>query len=505
MPRRKSAGSLQDVCLRFIAKNLLYWTEHYEEYYLGQGVYRFVLGPFNQLNSQLSEDLLTFLVKQQQLSRSALHLLLYGGALQNLDLSSCSRIVNDEVVRIVTSSCKMLQVLNLSYCKRVTSAGFIAIATSLPQLSTLNATKTNLRGLAAQSVFKYCCRLKDLSLKHCHIGDQDIMVLCEVAPNQLSGTQLKRLDISYTLITERGVRAILQGMPELQILQYPSLLTCLFDSHESETGCLDPVLKHSECFQLRSLQCEDFMSVCNGMLQAIPDLCPHVTQLDLRFAGGFDNEGLFHLAQLHNLKDLQLCCEESENITFRCGIMPVLLEIGHNLKVLSLQDIGGLDPAMVCQLCPNLRKLFLLMMKEGKVFSSLGGIPNNSKLQPMTGLIELDFWCQNGDISLSEEALGLLLTNCIALESLGLIRIDTLTDNVLRSVLRKNSFSNLKQLSVHECHCITQETLSELLSATSNQLEFVKLINCLQITRKDYETWEKTAKRENFNIKLEWK
>ncbi|XP_022110459.1 EIN3-binding F-box protein 1-like isoform X2 [Acanthaster planci] len=357
MPRRKSAGSLQDVCLRFIAKNLLYWTEHYEEYYLGQGVYRFVLGPFNQLNSQLSEDLLTFLVKQQQLSRSALHLLLYGGALQNLDLSSCSRIVNDEVVRIVTSSCK----------------------------------------------------------------------------------------------------------------------------------------------------CEDFMSVCNGMLQAIPDLCPHVTQLDLRFAGGFDNEGLFHLAQLHNLKDLQLCCEESENITFRCGIMPVLLEIGHNLKVLSLQDIGGLDPAMVCQLCPNLRKLFLLMMKEGKVFSSLGGIPNNSKLQPMTGLIELDFWCQNGDISLSEEALGLLLTNCIALESLGLIRIDTLTDNVLRSVLRKNSFSNLKQLSVHECHCITQETLSELLSATSNQLEFVKLINCLQITRKDYETWEKTAKRENFNIKLEWK
>ncbi|XP_038070991.1 EIN3-binding F-box protein 2-like [Patiria miniata] len=502
MPQRKSPGSLHNVCLQFIAKNVTYWTEHYEEYHLGQAVYRFVLGPFNQLNSQLSEDLLAILVKHQRLSRSALHLLLYGGALRQLDLSSCNRIVNDEVIGIVASSCKMLQALDLSYCKRVTSAGFVAIATRLPQLSTLNATKTNLRGSAAQGIFKHCFGLRDLSLKHCLVSDQDVMVLCQVASSGHSKTQLKRLDISYTLITEKGARAVLEGIPQLQVLEYPSLLTSLYDNPEPDNA--DSVLQHSKCYKLRSIQCQDYMSVSNGMLQAIPDLCPQVTQLDLRFACGFDSEGLGHLTQLKNLKDLQLCCEESEDITFASGILPVLLEIGQNLKVLSLQDIDGLDPVAVCQLCPNLRKLFLLMMTEGKVFGSVPGIPNNNGLQAMTGLIQLDFWCQNGDLSLSEEALGQVLSNSVAVQTLGLIRIDTFTDNVLWDVLKKNNFTNLKQLSIHECHCITQETLSELLLSSGNQLEFVKLINCVQISRRDYETWERIAKRENFNLKLEW-
>ena len=56
------------------------------------------------------------LVKEQRLSRSCLHLLLYGGALQDLDLSSCSRIVNDEVAGIIASSCKVNDTITSITC-----------------------------------------------------------------------------------------------------------------------------------------------------------------------------------------------------------------------------------------------------------------------------------------------------------------------------------------------------------------------------------------------------
>ena len=393
----------------------------------------------------------------------------------------------------------MLQKLDLSYCKRVTSAGFNAIATSLLHLSTLNVTKTNLRSSPAQTIFKHCSELQDLCMKHCQITDQDLMVLCQVVASK-GGTKLKRLNISYTLATEMGVRTVLKGIPQLQIVEYPSLLTCLFD--EDEVNMVTFISKH---YKLRSLQCQDFMSVSNEMIQAIPELCPHVTQIDLRFAGGFDNSGLCHLAQLHNLKDLQLCCEESEDITFRDGVMPVLLEIGSNLKVLSLQDISGLDPVVICQLCPNLRKLFLLMMKNGKVFGTTGDIQKKNNQRPMTALVELDFWCRNGDISLSEEALCFILSSSVAVQSVVLIRVESLTNSVVQDVLSNNTFPCLKQLSLHECNCVTGETLSELILSNKNQLQFVKLINCLQITRRDYEMWEKTAKRKHFDMKIDWK
>ncbi|XP_071792992.1 uncharacterized protein [Asterias amurensis] len=502
MPKRLSPNTLHGICLGFIAKNIDHWTGHYEEYHLGQANYLHVLGPFNELNSQLAQDVMNVLIKEQRLSRSCLHLLLFGRALQHLDLSSCNRIVNDEVAGIIASSCKVLHKLDLTNCKRVTSAGFYAIATSLPYLSTLYVTKTNLRSSAAHIIFKNCTELQDVSMKHCQISDQDLMVLCQEVASSKRGTKLKRLDVSYTLVTEMGVRAILKNIPQLQVVEYPSLINCLFDE---DIENIESLINSPECYKykLRSLQCQDFISVSNEMLRAIPTICPQVTQLDLRFAGGFDNSGLCHLAKMHNLKDLQLCCEESEDITFEDGVMPVLIEIGPDLKVLSLQDISGLDPVVICQLCPNLQKLFLLMMKNGKVFNTLGDINNNHPA--MTELVELDFWCRNGDNSLSEEALCFILSRSINVESIGLIRVDSFTTNVLQTILRHNKFTCLKRLSLHECHCMTEDGLSDLLLSSYNQLQFVKLINCLQITRRNYEGWERVAKRDHLNIKIDWK
>ncbi len=49
MPKRFTIPPLETLCVQNIAANINGWTKNYEENYMGKGVYRYILGPFDVL------------------------------------------------------------------------------------------------------------------------------------------------------------------------------------------------------------------------------------------------------------------------------------------------------------------------------------------------------------------------------------------------------------------------------------------------------------------------
>lgn len=53
MPQCKATVTLQHLCISSIANNLSFWTQNYEETLLDKGRFRHLLGPFDEIPSEL--------------------------------------------------------------------------------------------------------------------------------------------------------------------------------------------------------------------------------------------------------------------------------------------------------------------------------------------------------------------------------------------------------------------------------------------------------------------
>ncbi|XP_072027271.1 uncharacterized protein [Amphiura filiformis] len=518
MPKRHLIPTLERLCLQNIASNMNGWTRHYEDNYMGKGVYRYILGPFDILGSHMVEELTDLLLQQRKLTKAALHLLLNGGKFRYLNLSMCHKLVTDDEIYLI-SKCKKLKSLNLSGCKRISQPALCLLAQCLQNINSLDLSSTAVDRQVMQQLLSNSQDLVELRLQKCGVSDEDLRGICWVASQRQYGMKILMLDVSHTYVTRKGVSEVLKKMPQLQVVRYPGIFDCLFESYlpdnfqdtsidqEELELIIAKVMSSNQMgqYQMRSLVSEDFAHIPNAMLFLLPLLCPHITHVDLRLTTGFDDMGLRQLSSLMKLRELELCCQHngSSNITFDGGVIPLLSKRGDRIEKLGLHDVDDTDLLLVCNMCPNLRGLNIFMMHEDAHFSSSSPSHHHARLCP--GLQDLNIWSKHGDLTLTPSSITHILSCSTELRELNLIRTDTLTDYVLLEVMQRNPFRKLENLSLHECNAVSGEVLTQFLFNEANNLHKVKLMHCRDTTRRDFAMWKNMAEEQHYDLTIEWK
>nr|XP_054765409.1 protein NLRC5-like [Lytechinus pictus] len=521
MPRCKAAVTLQHLCIGNITTNVRYWTQDYEDKLLDKGRFRHLLGPFDEIpSSMLIQDLADELIRRRKLTRSSLHLLINGGLLQHLDFSDCPRLITDEIVYMIADKCKKVKTLILSGCSRVSSQAFEILANNIPFAVRLDFSNTKIGTLAIQSLFRSCSDLQELALRHCQVCDNDVGVLCNMAM-QKERFGLRKLDLSSSMVTDMGIRALLRSIPQLQEFHYSNLIGCIIaespitEEFEHQYLLQLPHLgQESSLFSssavdtkmgqtsLRMLECTDFCNITDSHLKLISFLCPKLVSLDLRFARGFSSAGLTDLLHLLHLKELKLA--SSDLLSFEGALLAFLRRNGNQLTLLSLEDFDGIDLHLVGQLCPHLQKLLIFMTSDNADFTS-GEYGNLSTQTPFKHLEELALWCSNANSTITPDILNTVLPHCLSLRSLEVIRVAGLTDSVLHEAIDSHCFLKLKSLTLHECNAVSRAPISRLILDDRNILETLTLMDCFSTTRRDYEGWLKLVKRRNYKLTIAWK
>ena len=347
------------------------------------------------------------------------------------------------------------------------------------------------------------------------VCDNDVGVLCNLAL-QRERFPLCKLDLSSSMVTDMGIRALLRSLPHLQEFRHSNLVHCIIaespilEEYEEylrgsqlhdKVPC-QPANRDSGQNGLRRLECCDFCSVTDQDLKLISYSCPKVVSLDLRFARGFSKRGLMDLMHLEHLQELKLA--SSDELSFRNGVDIYLKGHGSQLTVLSLEDFDGLDLSYIGQLCPNIRKLLVFMMDDDATFTSRDN--NNRALQPMfLYLEELALWCTNTNTTITHEMLSAIFTQSYSLRSLEVIRVATFTDSILEEAILSHGFTDLKSLALHECNAVSSSGISQLIRDERNALETLTLMDCFAITKRDYEGWCKVVKKRNYSLAVSWK
>ena len=78
-------------------------------------------------------------------------------------------------------------------------------------------------------------------------------------------------------------------------------------------------------------------------------------------------------------------------------------------------------------------------------------------------------------------------------------------DELLTEVCQLNSFQNLKQITLTECHNITMFTLEEeILSKNNIPLEFGAFHHCNQITKADAQRYMKYVEHNKYSVRVQW-
>jgi hypothetical protein len=184
------------------------------------------------------------------------------GALTQLNLEG-SRYVTDKALQTVAKHCPLLEYLNLLACLHLSDAALIAIGKRCHHLRDLTIDETvfahrGVRAIAAgcpllevlrasecfdiepaiEAIARGCPRLRCLLLAYAHVPREAVLALAECCPLledvDLDGSEqigdqeitalvrgcpaLRKLNIGYTSVTIKGVRAIRDNCKNLQLI-----------------------------------------------------------------------------------------------------------------------------------------------------------------------------------------------------------------------------------------------------------------------------------------------
>ncbi|XP_076020758.1 uncharacterized protein LOC143011678 [Genypterus blacodes] len=162
-----SVLSLGRLCLLSLAENMKMWVKDYEEKYMDQYVFRYIMGPFNILPSELLEELTCLLTSRKLLSRAALHLLLVP-QLRVLALSSCPGLATSALCTLIGARCQALWSLDLSGVQQLPSKVLSETLCCLPSLRSLSLAGTPCDRAVIRTIAHHCPLLRHLDVSRCH-------------------------------------------------------------------------------------------------------------------------------------------------------------------------------------------------------------------------------------------------------------------------------------------------------------------------------------------------
>ncbi|XP_028851221.1 uncharacterized protein LOC114799125 [Denticeps clupeoides] len=161
-------ASLSRLCLLSLAENMeALWVKDYAQNYMDQYFFRYVMGPFSLLSTELLEELLALLSSRHLLTRAALHLLL-APQLRCLSLARCPILVTPNLCAIVAARCQILHSLDLSNAVHITSSVLCELLASLPKLLSLTLAGSISDDRVLQNLSRQCPALRHLDVSRCH-------------------------------------------------------------------------------------------------------------------------------------------------------------------------------------------------------------------------------------------------------------------------------------------------------------------------------------------------
>ncbi|XP_072112936.1 uncharacterized protein [Mobula birostris] len=545
MPRRQRPQSLKHLCLRNMAANMKdVWAKDYTDNYLSEYHFLYLVGPFNDLASDLVQDLLQLLGKTRRLTRAFLHLLLVPHLLE-LSLRSCSGLVNNTISWIISARCQGLTSLDLHGCSRIQPHALVDLVECLPRLRRLMLSGTQCNGRVLLAVGQGCGDLQELDVSRCR----------EVTPLDLLQLVYDRARAAFRLLRLRRLLAedtsplpspsdyasalafLLLALPGLEYVANPHLpeaLTLICQQHFEKgrdflrTGGFPGLAELARCgvqagspasLSLRRLEVASGHSLC-----ALTSTCRAVEEVVVACDGGLQE--LWHLGSWERLSRLALECEGFQERLLG-DVTPFLAQFGSRLRLLSLINFQ-LESSLgdVLRLCPNLR---VFQAELHPPTGTLKCVPIDEEAEAQqeaeaeadlpsaswTFLHLKDFSVRLADSPLTaaslprssqlslQSALISVLTGSPQLGRLSLVNIPVSLDRVFQPVLeRPGSLAQLTELSL--AHSVVSSSTIGQLMAADNEMSTLDLRYCQHIHRRHYDRFVKEAAKSNYDLQIHW-
>jgi len=501
---QKASISLKSLCLRNISEHLdSLWCKRFLDYYSGTAHFMYIIGPFDQLPPSLIQEIWVFLKQRKLLRKHHIYLLL-SPFTRSLDLSYCDADLG--LMLLLTSQrCFQLRQLDLSHNKLPRDQLSSCLPT-LTKLTTVSFAHSSITDPMVSILGLYCPKLTSLDLSYCtQLSDRGLLALLSpqdswAKPDSRFGQckLLSKLLVSGSQnISSEAVAEAVQQLHQLAVLDY-----------QDSVGVVEQLVlggRLDRQLLLRSLH--SLGSTSSDSLALAVSVCPMVEHVYIVTSDTMTSTTLLSLLDLDQVKEIHICNELGlYSLPVQEHLGPVLQKHGETLVSLNLAEVEQIDVEMICDFCPNLVHLALLWNK-----SYITQLPGKTRKQvkrsffPKLLTVDIAYTEPDDENMFSEmcarDLTSILLSPC--LRSVKLCQAQNLSDLVFSDIVSENGFQELKFLELNKCNEITYSGLESYLE-TQNILELAKFVRCEEVTRRDYQNYQKKVKKWKWNIKVEW-
>ncbi|KAL9982234.1 hypothetical protein ACROYT_G004259 [Oculina patagonica] len=458
---------------------------------------KYVLGPFDGLNSDLIQKLLNILCEKKQLKMSHLHVLLHSNV-KHLDLSVCSSLVTDQILSPVGCRCKKLTYLSLKNCSRLSTKALKEISINLPclqliDLSGCQACTDDVLNLLGAS----CPELRWLRGESCFlISDAGIDGLCGDDDNPRC-RRLREVTLTSTAITSYGMQKLLISQPELKKLSLAMTIHVIGEKFRLNTRSLPEGLK------LKSVDLSN-TAITNASIKNLCEICPWLCELSLNCCSSVTAVSLQYIASLTLLKAFSIA--DNEAIKFRPHLAQFLAKSGNSLQALNISAMENVETQLLCVCCKSLKSLIMADCREITAsyihFDQERNSLSLAQACPKLNILDLHN-CHFTEHNTLADHLSAILSSSTELQELDLSGIEYLSDEIIIQFIQSSDLSKLRSVNLSRCSEISMEPV-ELLVETCQGLTQLNLSHCQNISLRDAESLRKISRHRRVKANITW-
>lgn len=440
------------------------------------------------LPSSILQDLLDVTSKERTCAQHILHLLLQP------HLRKCRippKINTRTAFKLLAERCGQLTQLEIPFCKFVESGYWTQFFQNFPQLRLLNLQGTRIDDFALEQIGLHCPRLVSLNLANTPVSSKGISFISEP---QLAGSHpcqnLAYLNIMQTDVIPFGVYEFIIYHKNIQKIEYENfdeVLKCFTAMNEAQGHQDESCLKN-----LNFLNCPgNFIET----LQKSTQLFPYLDSISI-MKSDLTKPILDKIPQFQRLTRLELGNSNFTQYTvyFHENVVPILETLGTKLLDLRLEKFKFVDIAAIGENCPKLQ-----VLKLSRILSFCN--TDISSKHSLLNLIDLSILNTKGS-RITEETMRLLLASH-ALRAVHFQFISSITDQFFLSLVQDNPLEHLDQLVLQQCHNITINTITLLLSCTPH-LSTMSVWSCAMVGEGARDLALQILREDNLDVQFQW-
>ena len=322
------------------------------------------------------------------------------------------------------------------------------------------------------------------------------------------------LKMKKTKIGKEGIKVALENLTKLKIFEFYRSVQILAEIRRDnlERG-------YFKTYSITKFECTKFMDDLFGnilpyesrSLRLAATLCPFVNVVHITLQPGLTDFELCGLLELKvgGLRELKIEDHvvgdrewENNEITFDCGVLPLLKAFGSSLVSLTLYELNiCVNIRAIVELCPHLEHLILQSVDFYSIASLREESNHHRKDVSLKHLKKLrvvsEFW---GSTDFSSEMLSIVLSSP-GLVSLEFFGCDAVTDDVLEEAARLHEFQKLELLDFSCCDNVTKKGIDFILNER-NPLRSLCVNYCSMIRQWEFDEWNNKAREENWEIEF---